>query len=402
MSGPTWDLPDTWAWTTLETIADTTSGGTPRRDRPEYYGGSIPWLKSGELNDGAIVAVEESITEAVLQSSSAKMFPAGTLCIALYGATVGKLGLLKLAASTNQAVCGISSRAGVNPHFLFRFLQYKRPELVAASQGGAQPNISHAPPYTDGVPRLPEGWTWASVEQVSSVAQYGSSAKCAEAGEVPVLRMGNLSRDGAIDAARLKFLPSRHPEFPELLLSEGDLLFNRTNSAELVGKSAVYRGTPSPCSFASYLIRIRTIMGCDSRYVAACLNSSYGREWIKAVVNQQVGQANVNGTKLQAFVFPLPPAPEQSRIVEETERVLSTSQVAEQAIESNQKRATRLRQSILKRAFEGKLVSQNPNDEPAAVLLGRIRAEREAASIERKPIHHSKQRSARVGAGGSK
>jgi type I restriction enzyme S subunit len=105
--------------------------------------------------------------------------------------------------------------------------KYKEPEVAGSSRNSA----------------LPEGWTWASVEQVSCSVQYGTSAKCAEAGEVPVLRMGNLTSDGLIVAGHLKFLPARHSEFPELLLSPGDLLFNRTNSAELVGKSAVYTGS---------------------------------------------------------------------------------------------------------------------------------------------------------------
>jgi type I restriction enzyme S subunit len=259
-----------------------------------------------------------------------------------------------------------------------------------------------APLDTAKMPELPEGWTWATVEQVSSAVQYGSSAKCSEAGDVPVLRMGNLTADGQLLTDNLKFLPANHPEFPELLLNSGDILFNRTNSAELVGKSAVYRGVPDSCSFASYLIRATLVTGCHAEYLAACLNSAHGRAWIKAVVNQQVGQANVNGTKLQAFVFPLPPSKEQERIVDSIESAFSSSSVADCSTSANLKRANRLRQSILKRAFEGKLVTQDLNDEPASVLLERIRAERTAASNERKPIQYSKQRRAKAGAGGSK
>src|SRR5207244_3925336 len=102
--------------------------------------------------------------------------------------------------------------------------------------------------------------------------------------------------------------------FPNLLLEDGDLLFNRTNSAELVGKSAVYHGSPSPCSYASYLIAVRLASGCLSDYLCFFLNSVYGRSWVAAVVTQQVGQANVNGSKLQALVFPLPPLEEQQEV----------------------------------------------------------------------------------------
>lgn len=233
---------------------------------------------------------------------------------------------------------------------------------------------------------VPEGWCLATVEQVTLHVEYGTSAKTSEhQGGVPVLRMGNILSDGRINLKELKFLPSDHPEFPRLLLKTGDLLFNRTNSAELVGKSAVYRGVPSPCSFASYLIRVETATGCDSIYLSVCLNSTLGRSWIKAVVSQQVGQANVNGSKLRAFVFPLPPLAEQHRIVAEVERRLSVIEELEGVVEANLKRAARLRQSILKRAFEGKLVPQDPNDEPASVLLERIWQERAAKASGEEP-----------------
>jgi type I restriction enzyme S subunit len=188
--------------------------------------------------------------------------------------------------------------------------------------------------------------------------------------------MGNITSDGQLATDELKFLPKNHNEFPDLLLRSGDLLFNRTNSAELVGKSAVYMGSPLPCSFASYLIRVVLVPGCHPRFVAACINSSYGRAWIKAVVNQQVGQANVNGTKLQAFAIPLPPLDEQERIVAAVDEVFSNSQAAQTTVVTDLVRADRLRQSILKRAFDGKLVPQDPNDEPASVVLERTRAQR--------------------------
>lgn len=233
-------------------------------------------------------------------------------------------------------------------------------------------------PDTNRVPELSKGWVWATVDQVSLQVQYGTSAKTNEDGEgVPVLRMGNIV-DGRLETGELKFLPPEHHEFPDLLLSHGDLLFNRTNSAELVGKSAVYKGQPAPCSFASYLIRVRPAAGLAPDFLAYYLNSSHGRAWIRSVVSQQVGQANVNGSKLKALRIPLPPLAEQGRIVAEVERRLSLVDGLEGIVEHSLKRAQRLRQSILKRAFEGKLVPQDPNDESASVLLERIRAERAA------------------------
>jgi type I restriction enzyme S subunit len=216
-----------------------------------------------------------------------------------------------------------------------------------------------AAPDTINHPPLPEGWTWATVEQLSTRVQYGSSAKANEDSDgVPVLRMGNI-QDGKFDFDKLKYLPEAHDEFPELLLARGDLLFNRTNSAELVGKTAVFKGTPHPCSFASYLIRVRFGGGCFPDFVSYFINSVFGRAWIGDVVSQQVGQANVNGTKLQALAIPLPPLAEQTRIVMEVERRLSVVEELEVVVSANLQRATRLRQSILQKAFTGKLAQAN-------------------------------------------
>ena len=243
------------------------------------------------------------------------------------------------------------------------------------------------PPDTTDLPDLPEGWVWATVGQLSSRIQYGTSAKAkADSSGHPVLRMGNI-QDGNLDLTDLKYLPREHPETQKTLLTPGDLLFNRTNSAELVGKSAVYKTSHPTASFASYLIRVIFLDRLFPDYVCTYINSQHGRAYISQVKSQQVGQANVNGTKLAAMPIPLPPSAEQRRIVAEVERRLSVIQQAEAAVEASMIRAERLRQSILKQAFSGKLVPQDPSDEPASVLLERIRAERAAAAAksQRKP-----------------
>ena len=212
-------------------------------------------------------------------------------------------------------------------------------------------------PDTSRLPGLPEGWCWATVGQVAEEVRYGSSKKTSSDPEgVPVLRMGNI-QDGRLDFDNLKYLPLDHAEFPPLLLAEGDLLFNRTNSAELVGKTAVYRGIPNPCSFASYLIRVRMLRPHLPQVVANALNSPHGRTWIASVVSQQVGQANVNGTKLRSFPFPLPPEAEQVQIIRQVRSSLARCRRVEKRGTASHHRAAALRQSILKRAFEGRLGS---------------------------------------------
>lgn len=131
-----------WPIVKLGEVVRTTSGGTPLRERREFYNGSIPWVKSGELRDTFINETEEHISEAGLESSSAKIFERGTILIALYGATVGKMGILNIKAATNQAVCALFPSANIAALFLFSLFLYSRDSLLASRVGGAQPNIS--------------------------------------------------------------------------------------------------------------------------------------------------------------------------------------------------------------------------------------------------------------------
>jgi type I restriction enzyme S subunit len=126
----------------LGEICKTTSGGTPNRANKDYYNGNILWVKSGELDKGIIYDTEEKITQEAINASSAKVFPKGTLLIALYGATIGKLAFLGADAATNQAICGIYQNEKVDSKYLYYYLFYKKRDLVNQGIGGAQPNIS--------------------------------------------------------------------------------------------------------------------------------------------------------------------------------------------------------------------------------------------------------------------
>jgi len=133
-----------WDRKKLGDICETTSGGTPNRSNRGYYEGTIPWVKSGELDKGLILDTEEKITVEALKNSSAKLFPKGTLLIALYGATIGKLAFLGVEACTNQAICGIFKNDKIDSEFLYYFLLYKKPSLINKGVGVGQPNISQS------------------------------------------------------------------------------------------------------------------------------------------------------------------------------------------------------------------------------------------------------------------
>lgn len=251
-------------------------------------------------------------------------------------------------------------------------------DVLPAANGRRRKTI--APTTFSTYVRPPSHWSVQPLGALCHRIEYGTSAKAHTDpvdGDMPVLRMGNI-QDGRLDMRNLKYLPGERSDITKLLLRDGDLLFNRTNSAELVGKSAVYRSIMGPATFASYLIRCQLADGVEPEWVNLCINSPQGRRYVASVAAQQVGQANVNGTKLAAFPIPLPPHGEQLRILAELhdwdETVARTAKVTHRSLQ----RSAHLRHSLLCRAFTGRLVPQDPADEPASVLLDRIRAEHAA------------------------
>ncbi len=145
-----------WVTRKLGDICQTGSGGTPLKDRKEYYeNGTIPWLLSGEVSQGEVKSATKFITKEGLENSSAKIFPKDTVLVAMYGATAGQVGILRFEAATNQAVCGILPSRHFLPEFLFYFMLSKKDELVAQAAGNAQPNISQLKIRNTAVPIVP-------------------------------------------------------------------------------------------------------------------------------------------------------------------------------------------------------------------------------------------------------
>lgn len=233
-------------------------------------------------------------------------------------------------------------------------------------------------PKSEELPELPEGWRWASLDALTWGSSYGTSTKCDyNASGVPVLRIPNIAR-GELDLSDIKRSTADLNLSVEEQITPGDMLVCRTNgSIRLIGKSAlVISEFDEPHYFASYLIRFRHNYPSIASFVQTAFESPYGRSFIESHAASSAGQHNVSMTLLQQFPIPLPPICEQTTIGDRVEEKLSQIDAMETEVARGLARASRLRQAILKAAFAGKLVPQDPCDEPASILLERVRGER--------------------------
>lgn len=216
---------------------------------------------------------------------------------------------------------------------------------------------------------LPKGWEWCKLEDIVCELKYGTSEKSSSVGKITVLRMGNITDIGTIDYSNLVY-SSNDEDIKRYSLKKGDLLFNRTNSSEWVGKTAIYKGE-QPAIYAGYLIRVRPIL-ISSDYLNIVMNSSYYRNWCYNVKTDAVNQSNINAQKLSKLMVPIPPLKEQERIVVEMAKWASLITSIKNDKEDLQAAIKQTKSKILDLAIHGKLVPQDPNDEPAAELLKRI------------------------------
>ena len=181
--------------------------------------------------------------------------------------------------------------------------------------------------------------------------------------------MGNITNVGTIDYSNLVY-SSNNEDIKLYSLEKDDLLFNRTNSSEWVGKTAIYK-KEQPAIYAGYLIRIRPIL-IFSDYLNTVMNSSYYRNWCYNVKTDAVNQSNINAQKLSQLMIPIPPLKEQERIVVEVAKWISLIDTIKNSKEDLQTTIKQAKSKILNLAIHGKLVPQDPNDEPAIELLKRI------------------------------
>ncbi len=237
--------------------------------------------------------------------------------------------------------------------------------------------VEPTPQDSGGLPELPEGWCWASVEQLGDVqlGRQRSPKNRSDRYPTKYIRAANLTEEGLdiTDVLDMEFQPK---ELGAYRLHPGDILLSEASgSPDQVGKPIVWNGEIEDCCFQNTVIRLRPT-GIPSEYPLTVFRHYY-RSKMFAKVSAGVGINHLSAAKFSVLPFPLAPLVEQKEIASEVEERLSVIAVSEQQIQANLRRAARLRQSILKRAFAGKLVAQNPADEPASVLLARIRAERQ-------------------------
>ena len=225
-------------------------------------------------------------------------------------------------------------------------------------------------PHYENVPfEVPAGWEWTEVASFTYDLLYGTSEKSSSEGSVPVLRMGNITRYGTIDYTDLVY-SSNDDDIIKYQLQKNDLLFNRTNSSEWVGKTAIFKAD-TPTIYAGYLIRVRCILLCPD-YINLVMNSSYHRNWCNQVKTDAVNQSNINAQKLSKLLIPIPPYQEQLRIVKEVQRWTDVIDDLEESKQNLQDAIKQTKSKVLDLAIRGKLVPQDPTDEPASELLKRI------------------------------
>lgn len=238
-----------------------------------------------------------------------------------------------------------------------------------------------AGPATE-LPRLPAGWCWSTVGQLGEVS--GGLTQNAQRkrllNQLPFLRVANVYAD-ELRLDDMRTIGVTEAELPRVRLSPGDLLVVEGNgSIEQIGRVARWDGSVEPCLHQNHLIKVRFAPVELGSWALFWLLSSSGRHWIERVASSTAGLYNLSLSKIRQLPIPLPPLAEQLRITEEVDRLTTIASAAEHELRSTAARCKRLRQSILKWAFEGRLLDQDPTDEPASVLLERIRAQRHCAN----------------------
>lgn len=401
-------LPPKWEIKPMPEVVKWSSGGTPKATERSYYeNGTIPWLIIGDLNDGIVTKSQSKITELGLANSSAKLIPPDTLMVAMYG-SIGKLGISGMECCTNQAIAFAKELYNVIPKYMFYYMSFVKPTLISMGKGGTQKNISQTvlkslnvivPPIEEqqyivfrieelfsGLDKSVEtlqtikeqlavyrqavlkeefdraGENKSELEEIIEKPRYGTSKKCssnAEETAIPVYRIPNINySQGTISHDDLKYASFTEDELSALKLKVGDILIIRSNgSVSLVGRTAVVSKRDIGGLFAGYLMRLRIKSEKEvlPQYINLYLNTHYARNQIEMMAKSTSGVNNINATEICQIKIPICDIDLQKEIIEAIESKLSLCDSIEQTVDTALAQAESMRQSILKKAFEGEL-----------------------------------------------
>jgi type I restriction enzyme S subunit len=388
----------------IEEFCRTGSGTTPSRQKAErYYGGAIPWVKSGELRESEIFQTEENVTEAALQETPLKLAPKGALLVAMYGATVGRVGILGVEATTNQAVCHIvpdPNRADVR--YMFHALQFIAPYFVSRGSGGAQPNISQEKikeakvflPDIEGqrriaaildqadvlrrarcrsIDRLSElgqsifyemfgdpltnsmGWSeerrLGEVSEIVSGITKGRTLNDQATRVVPYLAVVNV-QDRALCLDPLKTIEATHDEIERYRLQRNDLLLTEGGDPDKLGRGTLWNDELPECIHQNHVFRVR-LHGpeIEPLFLNWLIGSERGKRYFLRSAKQTTGIASINMTQLRSFPLILPPLDLQRAFVSRMSEVTSFAAV----LQTSATAVDELFASLQQRAFRGEL-----------------------------------------------
>lgn len=249
-------------------------------------------------------------------------------------------------------------------------------------------------PNTIDLPALPEGWIWASLDMLGEIASGVAKGTKRDAEisvrEVPYLRVANVQR-GYLDLSEVKTILATERDIADLTLVNGDVLFNEGGDRDKLGRGWVWRGEVSDCIHQNHVFRLRLYLPSLQPELISHHGNTYGKLWFQHAGKQTTNLASINMTMLRAFPVPVAPALEQVEILAQLQAQLDSLDRQERSTDLAMQQSNAQRQNILRAAFAGQLVPQDPSDEPASVLLARIRAERADRGKQPK-VRKTKQR----------
>lgn len=424
-------VPENWCWTRLSYIAQWGSGGTPSRKNPAYYIGKNPWIKTGELNDGPIYTTEEYISDEAIANSSAKLFPIHTVIIAMYGATIGKVGIMEIEAATNQAcACAVVSTA-VDYKFLFYYAISQKDAFIKKGKGGAQPNISQEIIKTHEIPLPPLTEQYRIIARIESLFAKLDEAKeklqavvdSFETRKTAILHKAftgeltakwreehgvgmeswkqvklidilvekprngyspkpvdyvtpyksmtlSATTSGIFKEEYFKYIDEEIPEDSHLWLKPGDILIQRANSLEKVGTSAIYTGREHEFIYPDLMMRLQVVETVDFRYVSYFLKTEEVLAYFRGNATGTAGNMpKINQKTVSSTPIVLPTSNEQIEIVSILDDLFNKEQQAKETAESALAQIDLIKKSILARAFRGELGTNDPGEESAEEIL---------------------------------